>query len=37
LGGLPLLYGQRLIIRNAQPHHLALCVKSIEIDMGDDS
>jgi hypothetical protein len=34
---LPLLNRQGLVFRDAEPHHLALSIERIEIDMCDDS
>ncbi len=31
---IPLLDYQRLVIGDAESHHLTLCIKSIEINMG---
>jgi hypothetical protein len=33
----PLLNGKRSIFCKSQPYHLALCIKSVEVDMSNNS
>lgn len=36
-GGSPLLHRKRDVLRDAQPHHLALRVEGVEVDVGHDA
>lgn len=34
--GIPLLYGERLVLGDAKPDHLTLSIESVEVNVGDD-